>query len=242
MALTSVSPTARSSDLPTSVEPVNAILSTPGCRAKAVADDGAGTGDHVEDAVRQTRLARELGEPQGGQRRLRCGLQDDRVAGRQRGAQLPGGDDQRVVPGHDRGHDADRLARHQRERAGPGRADLAVDLVDRLGVPLEGGRRRRDVDRERVPDRLADVERLEQGELLEVCRGSARPARRSTRLRSAGERSDQRPSSKARRAAATARSTSSAPPSATWAMTEPSRPAMSSNVLPGRGRHERARR
>ncbi len=35
MALTSLSPTARMSDLPTSVEPVNAILSTPGCRARA---------------------------------------------------------------------------------------------------------------------------------------------------------------------------------------------------------------
>ena len=34
-ALTSVSPIARSSDRPTSVDPVNAILSTPGCRASA---------------------------------------------------------------------------------------------------------------------------------------------------------------------------------------------------------------
>ena len=44
MPLTSVSPIARSSDRPTSVEPVNAILSTPGCRASASPSTAPGPG------------------------------------------------------------------------------------------------------------------------------------------------------------------------------------------------------
>ena len=110
----------------------------------------------------------QLREAQRRQRRLAGRLEHDRVAGRERGAQLPGRDDHRVVPGHDRGDHPDRLAGDERERVGPGRADLAVRLVDGLGVPLEGRGGARDVDRERVADRLADIERFEQGELVEV--------------------------------------------------------------------------
>src|SRR5689334_23861343 len=62
--------------------------------------------------------------------------------------------------------DADRLAGDQRERIRAGGPDLAVHLVDRLRVPLDRLRGARDVDGERVPDRLADVEGLEERELL----------------------------------------------------------------------------
>ena len=65
MALTSVSPTARSSDRPTSVEPVKAILSTPGWRARASPMTAPRTGHDVEDAVGQAGLGRQLGEPEG---------------------------------------------------------------------------------------------------------------------------------------------------------------------------------
>ena len=143
---------------------------------QGVADDPAGTGHDVEDAIGQAGFSRQLGEAQGAQRRLAGRLEDDRVAGGERRAELPGGDDQRIVPGHDRGDHADRLAGDERQRIGPGRADLAVDLVDRLGVPLERRRGARNVHPERVADRLADVERFEQGQLLEVLADELRQA------------------------------------------------------------------
>ena len=105
-----------------------------------------------------------------------AGLSTTELPVGERRAELPGRDDQRVVPGHDRGDHADRLAGDERQRIGPGRPDLAVDLVDRLGVPLERRRGARDVDPERVADRLADVERFEQGELLEVLADELRQA------------------------------------------------------------------
>ena len=117
--LTSVSPIARSSDLPTAVEPVNDDLVDARMPRQRVADGRARARDDVQDAVRQARLRRQLREPQRRERRLRRGLQHHGVAGGERRAELPGGDDQRVVPGHDRGHDPDRLAGHERERLGP---------------------------------------------------------------------------------------------------------------------------
>ena len=166
--MTSDSPTARSSESPTSVEPVNAILSTPGWRASASPMTAPGPVTTLRTPSGRPASDGQLREAQRRQRRLAGRLEHDRVAGRERGAQLPGGDDHRVVPRHDRGDHPDRLARDERERVGTGRADLAVRLVDGLGVPLEGRRGARDVDRERVADRLADIERFEQGELVEV--------------------------------------------------------------------------
>ena len=112
-----------------------------------------------------------------------------------------------------------------------GRRDLVVDLVDGLGVPGDAARGRGNVDGQAVADRLAHVERLEQRELVAVredqlgetlqhalalARRLARPA----------------PLSKARRAAATARSTSALSVAATCAMTRPSIGLMSSKVAP----------
>ena len=51
--------------------------------------------------------------------------------------------------------------------AGPG-ANLAVDLVERLGVIAKRADRLRDVDAERVLDRLTDIEALEHGERLGI--------------------------------------------------------------------------
>ncbi len=135
---------------------------------QCIADGGTWPGDAVQDAVRQSCLRGQLGEPQRRQRRLRSGLQHNGIARRQRRPQLPGRDDQRVVPGHDRGNDADRFAGNERQGLGAGWADLPEDLVDQLGVPLERRSAARHVDRQRVADRLADVERLEQRELLAI--------------------------------------------------------------------------
>ncbi len=85
-----------------------------------------------------------------------------------RGRELPGGDDQRVVPRDHRTDNAERLASDQRERIRPGRRDLSVDLVDRLGVPRDALARARDVDVPRVGDRVTDVGRLELCEVLGV--------------------------------------------------------------------------
>ena len=147
IALTSDSPTARSSDLPTSVEPVKAILSTPGWRASASPMTAPGP---------VTTLRTPSGSPaSAASSARRSAVSGDWLAGLST-TELPvasaapsfqARDDQRVVPRHDRGDDADRLAGDQRQRVGAGRADLAVGLVDRLGVPLEGRRRARDVDR-----------------------------------------------------------------------------------------------
>ena len=231
---------ARSSDLPTSVEPVNATLSTPGWRASASPTTAPGPGTTLRTPSGQSGLARQLGQAQRRERRLRRRLQHDRVPGRQGRPELPGGDDERVVPRHDRGDDAERLAGDERQRIRPGRADLAVDLVDGLGVPLERRRRGWDVDAERVPDRLADVERLEQRELLEVRRGSAR---RSGAARACGSPATDRPSVGRRTPGGRPRRPGRRPrasPSATRAMTEPSRPVDVLERPAGRRRHEPA--
>ena len=55
---------------------------------------------------------------------------------------------------------------------GPGGRDFVVDLVDGLRVPADAVRRRRDVHREAVGDRLAGVERLEQREFVACSRAS----------------------------------------------------------------------
>ena len=106
---------------PVSIEPVNASLSTPGWRASASPTTRAAPGQHVEDAVGQPGLRRERREPERGERRLARGLEDDRVAGRERRAELPGGDDQRVVPGHERRRRR-RAARGSRATARRGRS------------------------------------------------------------------------------------------------------------------------
>ena len=139
-----------------------------GVAGEGGAEDGARPRRDVEHPVREARFHRELGEPQGRQRRLRGGLEHHGIARRERRTELPGRDDERVVPGDDRADDPDRLPRDERERVGTGRADLPVDLVDGLCVPLDGLRRRRDVDGERIPDGFPDVERFEQRQLVAI--------------------------------------------------------------------------
>ena len=58
-------------------------------------------GDDVDRRRREADLARELGEPQRGERRRGVRLQHDRAAGRERRRELPRRHHQRVVPRHD---------------------------------------------------------------------------------------------------------------------------------------------
>ena len=156
-----------------------------------LADGVARTGDHVEHAVGDAGLGAELRDPQQAERGGRRGLDHDRVAGRERGAELPGRHLGRVVPRDDGADDADRLAGDRRDRAlGRGR-DLAVQLVDGLGVPPDAGRGLRHVEADGVGDRLAGVDGLDDPQLapvgldqlgpadqdpLAIARAQARPA------------------------------------------------------------------
>ena len=106
--------------LPTSVEPVNATLSTSGCADQPVAGGVAVAGDDVDHAGREAGLGDQVGEAQRGQRRLLGGLEDERAAGGQRRARSSGRHQQREVPRHDLRADADRLARSKRRTCPPG--------------------------------------------------------------------------------------------------------------------------
>ncbi len=136
--------------------------------AERLAGRLAEAGHDLEHAVRDTGLARELGEPQRGQRRLLGRLQHNAVAGGERGSDLPARHQQREVPRHDRRHDAERLAHEHDDVGVPGRGDLVVHLVDRLAVVRDALCSERHVHVARVANRLAHVERLEQRELVAV--------------------------------------------------------------------------
>ena len=104
--------------------------------------------------------------------------------------------------------------------SGDGR-DLAVQLVGRLGVPADAGGGLGHVEADRVGDRLARVEGLDEAELARRSPRSGPPSGRGSACGRPGLRRDQRPSSAARRAAATATSTSAGPPCATSAIGRP---------------------
>ena len=149
--------------LPVSIEPVKATQSTPSS-ADDPGADLAGAGEQVDDARRQVLEARR--ERQGGERRQLRGLADRGVAGGQRRRQLPGQEQQRIVPGHDAGDHADRLLDHQRQL---GRLDRGNHPAGRvaadLRVVVEGGRRPADLVRV-LDQRLAALQRHQLGELV----------------------------------------------------------------------------
>ena len=115
----------------------------------------AGAGDDVDDARREVGLLADLGEEQRGQRGGLGRLEDDRVAARQGRGDLPRQHQQREVPRDDLAGDAER-----------GRAVAGVlELVGPAGVVEEVRGDDRDVDVARLLDRLAVVDRLQDGEL-----------------------------------------------------------------------------
>jgi len=159
VALFRVPAMVRAMALPTSVEPVKASLSTsvldqrlPG-RARA--------GDDVHDPRWQVGLLAHLGEEQRGQRGRLGRLEDDRVAAAQGRGDLPGEHEQREVPGDDLPHHAQRPRRHARST---GQARM-LQFVGPPRVVEEVRRRQRDVHVTRLLDRLAVVDRLQDGEL-----------------------------------------------------------------------------
>ena len=151
---------------PTSVEPVNAILATSGCSTSRAPQTEPGPTTTLTTPSGSPASTRELGEAQRGQRRQLGRLEHDRVAGRQRRSQLPGGDRQREVPRHDQPDDAERLAHGPRLAAGD-RDRVAEQPLGRAGVVAEHLGHHVHLAAG-VADRLAGVARLEQGQLLAV--------------------------------------------------------------------------
>ena len=134
-------------------------------------DRGAGgaarAGHHVQDAGRETRLERQLAEPQRGHRRVARRLEDRRVPGGERRRDLPAGHVHRVVPRDDQPADPDRLLERHVEAGLGDRDRLAVDLVRGAGVVVEHEPDAGDLAAG-AGDRLAGVAALELGELLGV--------------------------------------------------------------------------
>ncbi len=131
------------------------------------ADDGPRSRDDVDRAGREADLGGELGHPQRRERSRRVGLEHHRAAGRERRRQLPGRHHQRVVPRHDLSADADRLLQRVVEKRAADRVRAPGDRRDRRSVEAEVLDRLGELGLHRG-DRLADVPRLELGELLSI--------------------------------------------------------------------------
>ena len=132
------------------------------------ADRAARAHDHVEHTRGDARLQREALQLERCQGRQRRGLEDDRVARRERRAELPRRDRDGEVPRHDEPDHAERLAEGHVDAAGD-RDRVAQQPLRRTRVVVE------DVDDHadlaaRVADRLTHVARLDLGELLGAVR------------------------------------------------------------------------
>jgi hypothetical protein len=125
-------------------------------------------GDDVEDAVGDASFGGELGEADGAQRGELGRLDDEAVAGSERGGRLPGRHHDREVPRQDGTDDPDRLADDHPQGITAGRRDRVVQLVGRLGIPAERLDRLGQVRLATIRDRLARLERIEQGQLLGI--------------------------------------------------------------------------
>jgi hypothetical protein len=126
-----------------------------------VVDDGrarvAGAGEDVDDAGRKVGVPDDLREFQCGKGRRLGRLENDRVTGRQRRGDLPGGHQQGEVPRDD-------LAGHAQRRR-PLAGESVLELVGPAGVIEEVGGGERDVDVAALADRLAAVHRFDNGKL-----------------------------------------------------------------------------
>ena len=121
----------------------------------------------------------DVAEEERGERRRLRRLQDDRVAARERGRDLPREHQQREVPRDDLTGDADRLRLAVRERV--------LELVRPAGVVEEVRCRERQVDVARLLDRLAAVQRLEHRELARALLQDARDPEEVLRALRAGQ-------------------------------------------------------
>ena len=207
-ALQSRAPRLRRSRCPVASEPVNATFATSGCSTSGAPTSAPKPVTTLTTPGGKPGLLDQLHELERRGRREFRRLDDDRVAGGERGRQLPRGQQQRRVPRHDRRDDAERLVARVVERVGlVGRQHRAFDLVGEAAevvVPLRHVRGLR----AHLGDELAVVAHLDLGELPRVRRDQvAELAQQRAALRSRSA-SASRLSVNALCAARTARSTS----------------------------------
>ena len=172
---------ATATRLPVSTEPVKATQSTRSSRTIASPTSPAPASRFTTPGGRWSKQRRQH---QRRERRQLGGLADRRVAGRQRGRELPGQQQQRVVPRHDAADHAHRLLQHERELRRLDRRDHAAGAVaPDLGVVVERGRGPADLVGV-LDQRLAALERHRPGQLVGAARaGASRPRAASRRAR-----------------------------------------------------------
>src|SRR5262249_3853118 len=124
--------------------------------------------DYIEHTHRQACFKRQLPELERGQRRLLGWLEHHRVAHGKRRRDLPQRHKDREIPRHDGANYAERLVDGKGETVARLWPDLAIDPVERLGVVRQRADRLRNVDVERILDRLADIKALEHGKPLGI--------------------------------------------------------------------------
>ncbi len=181
---------------------------------------GARARHDVERARRQARAAGEGGEGERGQAGLLGGLEDAGVAHGERAADRAADDLHRVVPGHDVARHPVGFAQGVDGVAVLERDRRAVHLVGRAAVEFQVPREGHRVGA-RLFQRLADVERLEPGEVVGVIEDQLpEPRQHPPALRR--RRPVPHAPARAARAAAIAASISSAPPRAISASGDPS--------------------
>ncbi len=139
-----------------------------GVADQRAAGAGSEARHHVEDAGRESGLARQLGEAERGERGLLGGLQHHGVSAGEGRGQLPHGEQQWEVPGNDGADHAQRLAPRVVEQRTGRRDRLALNLVGPAGVVTQHGDGLVQIDLPRLEVRLAVLQRLDPRQLVGV--------------------------------------------------------------------------
>ncbi len=201
---------------PTGAEPVKVIARVSSCSTIALPTSEPGPGMTLSQPSGRPASTQDLGQLQRRDRRLPGGLEDDRVAGGDRRAELVGDEVEREVEGADRADDPVGDAQHHAELAGAGGRGLhrhrAAGQLARLDRG-EGRACRRSARPRPSPSSAAcRPRRRSSGPAPRSARATSSAARSSTAARSCWGKSA---ASKASWAASIARSTSAASPWAT---------------------------
>src|SRR5256712_2477644 len=138
-----------------------------GMRRESAADLPAGACDDVHDPGGEARCRRELSEFEGRERGERGRLQDDRIAGGERGGHASGREEQRIVPRRDVGRHAERLPQGVIEPGTRDRDRVTLNFICHPGIIFEQLVDVRDVAF-RFAQRLPNVLGLEPRELVKM--------------------------------------------------------------------------
>ena len=150
------------------------IRATSGCRTSASPAIFAATGDHVDHPRWKTGLLEELRPSQDRCAGLLCRLDDDRVAGRQRGGCLGDHERHRRVPRQHEADDPEGLATGEVEARRADVDGVAVQFVGRAGEEVQDLDAHREVPVQRLFDDPAGVGGLEISQLALVDVGDRR--------------------------------------------------------------------